>query len=79
MKLKPIASNMTEVETSKGTVLFSYSTPVAAFINGEGFVKTDKHWSMTTTAHINKWIEKYNNGSRKDYSVKPQSFFDQLV
>ena len=57
MQLTPIASNMTEVETSKARILFSYRTPVAAYIFGEGFVRTEKWWSVTTSRHINKWME----------------------
>ena len=38
MQLTPIASNMTEVETSEARILFSYRTPVAAYIFGEGYV-----------------------------------------
>jgi len=57
LKLKPIASNMTEIETEKATILFSYETPVAACMNdGSGFVRTDKRWSVTTSRHINKWL-----------------------
>ena len=56
MQLTPIASNMTEVETDSARVLFSYRTPVAAYVYGVGYVKTDKWWSVTTTRHINKWI-----------------------
>ena len=56
MQLTPIASNMTEVETSEARILFSYRTPVAAYVFGEGFVRTEKWWSVTTSRHINKWI-----------------------
>lgn len=57
MKLKPIGSNMTELETEKATILFSYSTPVAACMkDGSGFVRTDRRWSVTTSRHINKWL-----------------------
>ena len=56
MQLTPIASNMTEVETKDARILFSYRTPVAAYIFGEGFVKTEKYWSVTTSRHINKWF-----------------------
>ena len=55
MQLTPIASNMTEIETSEARILFSYRTPVAAYIFGEGYVKTDQFWSVTTSRHINKW------------------------
>ena len=58
MQLTPIASNMTEVETSEARILFSYRTPVAAYVFGEGFVRTEKWWSVTTSRHINKWIGK---------------------
>ena len=57
MQLTPIASNMTEVETSEARILFSYRTPVAAYVFGEGFVRTEKWWSVTTSRHINKWLD----------------------
>ena len=56
MQLTPIASNMTEVETKDARILFSYRTPVAAYVFGRGYVKTEKWYSTTTTRHINKWI-----------------------
>ena len=61
MLLTPIASNMTEIETDDARILFSYRTPVAAFVFGEGFVRTDKYWSVTTSRHINKWLGGVNN------------------
>ena len=72
MQLTPIASNMTEVETSEARILFSYRTPVAAYIYGEGYVKTDKWWSTTTSRHINKW-------GAKEGTEMPQSLLDSLV
>ncbi len=30
---------------------------MAAYIFGEGFVKTDQFWSVTTSRHINKWLK----------------------
>ena len=56
MQLTPIASNMTEVETSEARILFSYRTPVAAYIFGEGFVRTEQKWSSTTSRHINAYL-----------------------
>ena len=58
MQLTPIGSNMTEVETDDARILFSYRTPVAAFIHGTGYVKTEKYWSTMTSRHINKWMGK---------------------
>ena len=75
MQLTPIASNMTEVETKEARILFSYKTPVAAYVFGRGYVKTDKFWSVTTSRHINKWI---GTGSRTTDEVA-QTYLDKLV
>ena len=74
MQLTPIASNMTEVETSEARILFSYRTPVAAYVFGEGFVRTEKWWSVTTSRHINKWIGK--DVTTEEVS---QTYLDNLV
>lgn len=77
MRVRVIGSNMSEVETKRGRILISYSTPVSAFIYGEapgkGCYRTEKFWSKTTSKHINKWL----NGSVAE--EKPQEFFDNLV
>ena len=73
MQLTPIASNMTEVETSEARILFSYRTPVAAYVFGDGFVRTEKWWSVTTSRHINKWLD---GGTAKEVS---QTYLDNLV
>ena len=74
MQLTPIASNMTEVETSEARILFSYRTPVAAYVFGEGFVRTEKWWSVTTSRHINKWLPE--NGTVKEVT---QTYLDNFV
>ena len=56
MRLTPIAANQTEIETADARIFFSYSTPVAAYIFGEGFVRSEEFFSVTTSRHINKWI-----------------------
>ena len=73
MQLTPIASNMTEIETDDARILFSYRTPVAAYVFGVGYVKTDKWWSVTTSRHINKWTD---NCTVREVS---QTFLDKLV
>jgi hypothetical protein len=71
MNLKHLSSNKNEITLADGTqVLFSYATPVAAWINEE-FFKTSKKWSNTTTRHINSWTHLATE--------KPQEFFDNLV
>jgi hypothetical protein len=52
MKLRSagIGMNAVELELANGKrVLFSYSTPVAAYLPGTGYVRTDKRWSVTTS------------------------------
>lgn len=73
MKLKSIASNMTEVSAFPVTVLFSYETPVAAHVRDEGYYRTELYWSNTTSRHINKWLD------GRTAQEKPQSWFDQFI
>ena len=56
ISLTPIAANQTEVETANARIFFSYKTPVAAYVFGRGFVRTENFYSTTTSRHINKWI-----------------------
>lgn len=78
MQINPIAPNQTEVTLNDGTViLFSYKTPVAAFLpdadqDDGAFIRTRQKWSVTTSKHINAWL----NGTMA-VSV-PQSKLDKL-
>ena len=63
---------MTEVEIKGATVLFSYETPVACR-SLNNYYRTDKKWSVTTSKHINKWLDGVIAES------KPQQFFDNLT
>jgi hypothetical protein len=78
MRIKPIASNMTELLLNDGTrVLFSYETPVAHYKPSEYLRKTSYKWSKTTSRHINKWdIAKWSD---MPYSEMPQDYFNNLV
>jgi hypothetical protein len=74
LSIKPVASNMTLVDTNQHIVLFSYSTPVASFDKSKcDFYKTDKKWSKTTSRHINKWLD----GVKAQ--EMPQTYFDSLL
>jgi len=74
MKLKPIATNQTEIIYSHGLRLFfSYETPVACQMPSGRYHVTDKKWSQTTTRHINKWL----NGATAE--EMPQLFFDGIA
>lgn len=71
MRLNHLGSNKNEITLSDGTqVLFSYTTPVACWKEGQ-FYKTNKNWSKTTSRHINSWAN--------CAIEKPQEFFDNLV
>ena len=57
MKLKAIASNLTELrfQHSNISVAFSYQTPVAGW-DDQGAFKTDTKFSATTSKHIKKYL-----------------------
>ena len=74
MKLKNIASNMTELTLKNGnTVLFSYETPVAGW-DENGSFRTTESFSMTTTKHINKYLGGKDIGRKVD-----QYYINELV
>ena len=57
MKIKQIASNTTELDLGFTQVFFSYETPVAARLTDGSLVRTEERYSVTTTKHINKWLD----------------------
>lgn len=60
MKVRNVGSNQTEVELSNGTiVLYSYATPVAAFVPGRGGLVSSTKYSATTSRHISKAIYRW--------------------
>lgn len=74
MKLRPIGANQTELDIDGiTTILFSYETPVACITNDRAF-RTDKHWSKTTSKHINQWLKNFSW-----VDIKPQASFDNLI
>lgn len=72
MRLIVQGPNQTVVMLRGESILFSYETPVAAYIGGVYYV-TDKKHSNTTTRHINRWVD----GEKCIH--KPQEFFNDLV
>lgn len=73
MELTPLASNVTQVPTPEYDIIFSYSTPVAAYSKiGHKWYQTEQWYSKTTTRHI----DRYADGSAEN---RPQEFFDSLV
>ncbi len=44
------------IERSDGSsVLYSYRTPVAAFVPGLGYMRTEEYFSVTTSRHANEF------------------------
>lgn len=60
MNINPVGKNQTEVTNSSGMIiLYSYSTPVAAFIPGCGGLCTTKKHGSTTSRYINAAIKRW--------------------
>lgn len=60
MQLKQLGPNQTQLTMENGdVVLFSYETPVAA-LHGGRYLRTSQKWSVTTSRHINRWLEGVN-------------------
>jgi hypothetical protein len=74
VKINVIGANMTAVHLPKGTVLFSYETPVAAYVSGRGWVRTAEKFSKTTSKHINQWL-----GGVTNVDIIPQSEIESLT
>jgi hypothetical protein len=73
MQIENLGSNQTAIYLANGTkVVFSYSTPVAAFIPGTGLVKTGTRYSVTTTRHVNRFVD------GRPCAVVDQSVLDAL-
>lgn len=73
MNLTTIGANQTMITLSNGAqVFFSYNTPVAAYLPGEGYLVTATKHSATTSKHVNAW-------AGKGCETRPQEFFDNLI
>jgi hypothetical protein len=74
MRIEKLAENMTvAILTDHIYILFSYTTPVAAYISGLEYLRTSTNHSVTTEKHIVRWL----NGATPIY--RTQSFFDRLA
>jgi hypothetical protein len=80
MILNTLGANQTQITLNGDVILFSYNTPVACYISRvtnnidipQGWYKTNKKHSKTTSKHINSWYT-------GEYNEMDQSFFDNLV
>ena len=57
MQLDRLGPNQTTLTLADDRVIFfSYNTPVAAFIPGRGYLRSNWKWSRTTSKHIRSFI-----------------------
>lgn len=69
-------SNTNTVRLTDGReVCLSYGVPVAAFVPGRGYLKTDARYSVTTSRHANAFC----GGGRDAGTVIPDAEFRALV
>lgn len=74
MRLVQLGSNKTEIIYHTGLrVLFSYDTPVAAELANGKILRTDKKYGVTTSKHINQWLE------GREFTLCPQQRIKELV
>jgi len=51
-----MSANVSTVNLADGRqVCLSYGVPVAAFVPGRGYIKTDRRYSVTTSRHANQF------------------------
>tara|TARA_R110002012_G_scaffold86967_2_gene215546 strand:- start:214 stop:468 length:255 start_codon:yes stop_codon:yes gene_type:complete len=72
MKLKQIGSNQTELDLGFAQVFFSYETPVAARITDGSLIRTEQKYSVTTSKHINRWLD------GREHALVPQQHINGL-
>lgn len=67
MQVSQVGSNMTEIVYPDGrTVLYSYTTPVAAFLPKIGHhIRSEKSFNVTTSKHVNKWLDSRGAAAEK--------------
>ena len=78
MKIKSLGSNKTEIELKDLLLLVSYSTPVALIRYPGGALKTNEFHSVTTSKHINQWLNEHGHNPKLT-PVQSQSFFDTFL
>ena len=85
MKIKSLGNNKTEIELKDLVILISYETPVAAirFVAfGEDdphvAMKTNRYFSMTTSRHINQWLDSYGHNPKLVPTID-HDYFETLL
>lgn len=74
MRLHKISVNETEIHHADRDVFYSYNTAVVVRLDGHGWLRTDKRWSVTTSRHINRYVPNTATVERV-----PQDTIDRLA
>lgn len=78
MKIAKLGNNETELVFDNNVrILFSYQTPVAAYIPQRGFIKTSHRFSVTTSKHVSRWLT--DNGVFETAEPVHQSELERLA
>lgn len=77
MKLEKVGVNQTVLTINQDMrILFSYSTPVAAWTRTSGYLRTCTKHSNTTQRHITAWLA---HEGASFVNVVPQDMIDALL
>ena len=76
MRIKSLGKNKTLVTIGDHEIFVSYETPVAGFISGLGYFKTDEYFSVTTSRHINEYLP---DPSKVNPVIVPQYRIDDFM
>jgi len=78
MRITTIKNNQTIIEYSDGrTVFVSYSTPVAGYFPGRGWLRSAKRHSATTARHVAAWLR--DSDPFDNAQEVPQAELDRLA
>lgn len=69
--------NTRELHTDDDIFLLSYGVPVAAFVEGIGYIRTEEFFSKATSKHINNWLR--DNGALDRAMKIPQKGMEELI
>lgn len=79
MKLQQLGTNRTLVTFQDGTEIFySYQTPVAGWLRGTGFFRTEEKFSVTTSKMIGEYLRR-GAGFGIDAPKIPQEMIERIV
>ena len=80
LKLNRLGANVTTLSIPDGLeVMYSYNTPVAAFVPGRGYLVTSTKYSRTTSKHINVYVRNAGAVGAASKTFVPQGELNNLL